>query len=133
MPGYTATLDKRVLEHVTGKTTLAAQTPFVALFTTNPTDASGAGAVETTYTNYTRVACSGATWATATGTTSGSITTATAVSFPACGTTGATIVGWGIYDANTAGTLLFYGTSSLAVSNGITPQFAAGQLTLTLS
>lgn len=130
MAGYSNYTDNKVLEHATGKTTFAAVTPYIALFTTNPSNNTGAGAVETTYTNYTRVACSGATWGTA---SAGSITTASAVSFPSCGTTGATIVGWGIYDASTAGNLLFYGTCSLAVSSGITPQFAAGQLTITLS
>jgi hypothetical protein len=128
--GYSNYVDNKVLEHVTGKTTFAAVTPFIALLTTNPSNNTGTGLVETTYTNYARVACSGATWATA---ASGSITTASVVSFPSCGTTGATIVGWALYDASTAGNLLFYGTCSLTVSSGIQPQFAAGALTITLA
>lgn len=133
MAGYTAFSDKKVLEHLTGKTSYTMPTPFLALFTTAPTDAAGTGAVETTYTNYVRVACSGAVWGTATGTTSGSITNASAVSFAACGATGATIAGWGLYDASSGGNLMFYGTCSLTVSSGITPQFAASNLTLSLS
>lgn len=130
MAGYTNYLDNKVLEHATGKTAYTAPTPFLALLTTQPSNNTGTGAVETTYTNYARVACSGATWGTA---ATGSITTAAAVSFPQCGTTGASITGWALYDASTGGNMLFYGTSALTVSNGITPQFAAGQLTLTLS
>jgi hypothetical protein len=39
---------------------------------------------------------------------------------------------FGLYDASTSGNLLAWGTCSLSVSTGITPQFAASALTLTL-
>lgn len=133
MAGYSNYVENKILEHVTGKTTFATVAPYLALLTTNPSTYTGTGLVETTYTNYLRAACSGATWGSAASGSPNTITLASSVSFPTCGTTGATIVGWALYDASTAGNLLFYGTCSLAVSSGITPQFAAGQLTLSLT
>jgi hypothetical protein len=56
-----------------------------------------------------------------------------AITFPLCGATGSTVTNFGIgSDASGAGNLFFKGASALAVSNGITPQFAAGALDITL-
>lgn len=107
----------------------AAGNLYVALFTTAPTD-STAG-TETTYTNYARVAVprSSAGWTVA----SGAVSNAAAITFPQCGTTGATIVAFAIMTASTGGDMLYWGdlTSSLAVSSGITPEFAIGDLDIT--
>ena len=99
---------------------------YVALYTSDPTDADTG--TETVYTNYARVAVarnSGG-W-----TVSGNnVSNTAAVTFPQCGTTGATITHWGIRTASTGGDLLFHGalTASLAVSDGVTPEFAIGAL-----
>ncbi len=100
----------------------------IALYTTAPND-SNEGA-ETVYTNYARVAVerSGSGW-----TVSGNLATnAAAITFPQCGETGATLVAFSI---NTGGTendddAIYWGdlTANLAVSSGITPEFAAGAL-----
>ncbi len=88
---------------------------------------------ETAYTNYDRVAVARSTgWDAASG---GATANAATISFPQCGVTGATLthVATGSADLPSAGTVFHFGAlnSSLAVSSGITPQFAAGALTVT--
>lgn len=102
---------------------------YVSLFTATPTD-STAG-TETVYTNYARVAAarSSGAW-TISGATQ--VANAAAVTFPACGVTGATIVAFGIHDAATAGNLLAFGALSYTASNGNTPAFGIGALVVTL-
>jgi len=54
------------------------------------------------------------------------------ITFPAA-TSSENVTDFGIgFAASGAGELQFYGTSALAVSNGITPQFAIGALNITL-
>lgn len=102
---------------------------YVSLHTSSPGEAGAQNTNETAYTNYARVAVarnSGG-W-TVSGNTA---TNAAAVTFPACGASGATITHFGIGTASSgAGVLLYYGalSDSLAVSNGITPQFSAGEI-----
>jgi len=105
---------------------------YISLFTVTPTD-SAAG-TETVYTNYARVAVARSTggW-TITGATAKTLANAVAVGFPTCGATGATIVAYGLHDASTAGNLFYFGACSLALSNNITPSFAIGALTFTLT
>ena len=87
---------------------------------------------ETAYTNYARQAVARSTgWVAASG---GATNNAATISFPQCGTTGATLTHVAVGSAASgAGTVWHYGSlnSSLAVANGITPQFAAGALTIT--
>lgn len=87
---------------------------------------------ETAYTNYARQAVARSTgWNAASG---GGTANAATISFPQCGATGATLthVATGTAVSGT-GSVWHYGAlnSSLAVSSGITPQFAAGALTVT--
>jgi hypothetical protein len=89
---------------------------------------------ETGYTNYARQAVARSTgWAAASG---GATQNAATISFPQCGVTGATLthVSTGVGSSG-ATAVWHYGAlnSSLAVANGITPQFAAGALTVTES
>lgn len=105
---------------------------WIALFTTAPTDSSAG--VETTYTNYARAAVARTTGAwTLSGTNPTTVSNAAEVVFPTCGATGATIVAFGIMNAATGGNLLAYGSLSYTASNGNTPEFAAGALTVTLA
>ena len=107
---------------------------YIALYTTNPTDTAGSG-TETVYTNYARqpVLRISSAW-TISGTSPTQCVNANQISFPTCGATGATITGFQIMSAVTGGTPYFWGalTASLAVSNGITPQIAAGALQIQL-
>lgn len=108
---------------------------YVDLHTATQTAGSGAQTEnETAYTNYARQASARpAGWNAASG---GATANAATISFPQCGVTGANITHVGTGTAvSGAGTVWHYGAlnSSLAVSSGITPQFAAGALTVTES
>lgn len=105
---------------------------YVSLHTSDPGEAGSQTTNETAYTNYARVAVarSGAGWTV----TNNEASNTAAVTFAQCGVTGATITHFGVgTDSSGAGTLLYKGalTASLAVSAGITPQFAAGALDIT--
>jgi len=105
---------------------------YVSLHTADPGEAGDQTTNETAYTNYVRVAVA----RTAGGwTVSGNTASNTAlVQFAQCGVTGATLTHFGIGTASSStGKLLYKGalTSSLAVSSGIQPQFAAGDLDVT--
>lgn len=105
---------------------------YVSLHTADPGEAGDQTTNETAYTNYSRVAVD----RTAGGwTVSGNtVSNAALVQFAQCGATGATLTHFGVgTDSSAAGKLLYSGalTASLAVSSGIQPQFAAGDLDIT--
>lgn len=106
----------------------------VALFTGAPGEAGGG--TEANYTGYARVAVarSGAGW-TVSGNTPTQAANAASITFGACTAGSNTVTHFGLYDAASGGNLLIYGTltASLAVSAGITPLFAAGQLVVELA
>lgn len=116
----------------------AAASPFtnvyVALYTASPGTGNDLTTNETAYTNYARQAVARSTgWDAASG---GATANSATISFPQCGVTGATLTDVATGTAvSGAGTKWHYGSlnSSLAVSSGITPQFAAGALTVTES
>lgn len=89
---------------------------------------------ETVYTNYARQAVArNVTQWTVTGDTCDNDN---AIGFPTCGATGATLFGFGLGSAASgAGNLFLIGdlTAPLAVSDGITPSFAAGALDIVLA
>jgi hypothetical protein len=109
---------------------------FVALHTADPGETGNQTTNETAYTNYVRVAVarSSAGW-TVSGTAPTQVANAATITFAQCGATGATITHFSV-GKSTSGTgeILWSGalTSSLAVSNGITPSFAINALTCTL-
>lgn len=105
---------------------------YVSLHTADPGEAGDQTTNETAYTNYTRVAVARTTggWTVS----SNTVSNAALVQFPQCGATGATLTHFGVgTDSSGAGKLLYSGalTASLAVSSGIQPQFAAGDLDIT--
>lgn len=107
----------------------AAGNLYVSLHTADPGEAGDQTTNEIAYTSYARVAVarSGAGWTVATNT----VTNAAAITFPQCTGGSGTATHFGIGTASSgAGKLLYKGalTSSLAISNGITPEFAAGDL-----
>lgn len=111
----------------------AAGSFYISLHTADPGEAGSQTTSEATYTGYARVAVarSGAGW-----TVSGSnVSNAAAITFGACTAGSNTITHFGIgSDVSGAGNLFFKGalTASLAVSAGITPQFAIGELDVNL-
>lgn len=109
---------------------------FVALHTADPGEAGDQTTSEAAYTSYARVAVarSSAGW-TISGTAPTISGNAAAVTFPACtgGSAVCTFFSVGLATSG-ASTILASGalTSSLSVSNGITPSYAIGQLTVSL-
>ncbi len=108
---------------------------FVGLSTGTLSSVSSQTTTQAAYTSYTRVAVarSSAGWTSSTNT----ITNAAAVTFPACtgGSETETDFSIGLITGTGAGDNLYWGalTSSLAVSNGITPSFAIGAISLTIA
>ncbi|HSW33434.1 MAG TPA: hypothetical protein VLH36_07440 [Steroidobacteraceae bacterium] len=108
---------------------------FVGLHTAGLTAATNSQAEnETAYTNYARQSVARSTgWDAASG---GATANAATISFPQCGASGATLTDVSTGVAVSGATAVWhYGAlnSPLAVSSGITPQFAAGALTVTES
>jgi hypothetical protein len=120
----------------TGPTTL-----YVGLYTANPTDTGGG--TEVTGGAYARVAVTSslANWAgtqsagstTASSGTGGTTSNNAAVTFPTPSANWGSVTGVGIFDASTAGNLLFWGSlgTPKTVNNGDpAPSFAAAALTV---
>lgn len=106
---------------------------YISLHTADPGVGNSQLTNETAYTNYARVAVARTTggWAAP---SSGASENAALIQFAQCGVTGATLTHVAIgSSASGAGTVLYAGalSSSLAVANGIQPQFAAGALDVT--
>lgn len=107
---------------------------YIALHTANPGVGGNQSTSEAAYTGYARVAVARTSggW-----TISGNAySNAAAITFPACTAGSETETYFSIGTSSTgAGEILLFGalTSSLAVSNGITPSFATGQLSGTAS
>jgi hypothetical protein len=117
---------------VRGSTT--AGSLYVSLHTSDPGEAGDQTTNEANYTGYARVAVarSGAGWAVSadTGDNVGAVT------FGLCTAGSNTVTHFGVGTASSgAGVLLVSGalSASLAVSNGITPSFAAGTLEITVA
>ncbi len=106
---------------------------YISLHTADPGETGNQTTSEATYTSYARVAVarSGAGW-----TVSGNnVSNAAAINFPAATGGTNTITHFGIgSDSSGTGNLFFKGAlgSSLAVSSGITPSFAIGDLDVNL-
>ncbi len=107
---------------------------FISLHTADPGPSGDQTTSEATYTSYARVGVvrTSSGWSLS----SETISNVAAINFPACtgGSNTITFVGIGTTTSG-ADELLYSGalTASLAVSNGITPSFAIGALTVTES
>jgi hypothetical protein len=114
----------------------AAGSFYVSLHTATLSGASNQSTSEAAYTSYARVAVarSSGGW-TKSGSSPTQVANTAAVTFPAC-TGGSETETYFVIgrDSSSTGEVLWYGTltSSLAVSNGITPSFAIGALVATL-
>lgn len=106
---------------------------YVSLHTADPTDAGNQSSNEATYTGYARVAVARTSggW-TVSGTTQ--VANAATINFPQC-TAGSNTVTYAAVGVAVSGAtkILYAGalTSSLTISAGITPSFAAGALVIT--
>ena len=107
---------------------------YISLHTADPDETGDQETNEIAYTSYARVAVarSGAGWTRSVST----IENAALVQFPQCTGGSGTATHFGIGTASSgAGNLILKGalTSSLAISNGIQPQFSAGALTASVN
>lgn len=105
---------------------------WIALYTADPGEAGTAITNEIAYTGYARVAVNRSTELTITGAT---VTNTILEQFPVCTASPATATFVGIVTtASGAGTLIIKGalSSAVAVNIGVTPQFQAGDLVITL-
>jgi len=123
-------LENKLVDHVTGKASFTKPTAYVALCTAAPNDAStGSTITEADYTSYARVETSASDWDAA---SSGSAANAAAIEFPECTGGSNTVTHFVLVDASSSGNVLVHGalSSSLDISDGITPSFAIGTLTV---
>lgn len=111
---------------------------YVALHTGDPGDSGNQTTSEATYTSYARTAIARSSgspaWTVSSPGGVGTAVNAGSITFPACTGGSNTITHFSVGTASSgAGKLLYSGalTASLAVSNGITPSFAASALTIT--
>jgi hypothetical protein len=120
-----------ILEHSVGKTSWTKPSCYVALYTVAPTDSSSGTEVSSSGTAYTRQQLLNTDWASA---SSGSITTASDVTFPTATASWGTVVAAAIVDASSSGNIIWYGTltSNKTVDSGDTFKITAGNLTLSL-
>ena len=108
---------------------------FIALHTADPGEAGDQTTSEATYTSYARVAVARSSAGfTVSGTAPTQVANAAAVTFAACTGGTNTITHFSVGLATSGASVIVNSgalTASLAVSNGITPSFAIGQLTVT--
>lgn len=138
-------LENKLVDHILrAQTFTAPATVYVSLHTSATTDAGGG--TEVTGGSYARVAVTSslANWAgtqsagstTASSGTGGATSNNAAITFPAPSASWGTISHFAIWDASTAGNMLFHGslTTSKTVNNGdAAPSFAIAALSLTFA
>ena len=123
-------LENKILDHVLSNTAYTSPTTvYVALHTADPTDAGTGAEVSTSGTAYARQSASfGAA-------SSGSASTDATITFPTATGNYGTVTHIGIWDASSAGNLLFHGavTTSKTIETGDQFQISSGNLTVTMA
>lgn len=127
MAGKSDFLENEILDHNLGVGAYAAPVPFVGLFTAPPTDAGGG--TEVTGGSYARVAITGDFSAAV----AGSSANTSEITFAQATASWGTVTDFGIFDAITAGNLLYWNalTTSKSVAINDTAKFAIGALVVT--
>ena len=122
--------ENTLLDHSVNDGAMTVSGCFLALFTDATTDAGGG--TEVAGNAYARVTVPAGSWAAASG---GSKSTSADVNFVAASGSWGTITHVALYDASTAGNMLWHGplTASKAIGSGDVFRMASGQLTLTLA
>ena len=119
-------LENKVIDHFLGtSSTSAPSNVFMALFTSNPTDANSG--TEVSGNGYSRQVI------TFNAASSGSATNSSAETFTASGGNFGTITHFGIFDASTSGNLLYHGalTDDKVIEDGDSLVVAIGAITIT--
>jgi hypothetical protein len=118
-------LENKVLDHVLGTIAYAKPTVYLALFTTDPTEVgTGTEVSGGAYARQTIAFNAAAT---------GSATNSADVLFPTATASWGTITHVGLYDAATAGNMLWHGALSAGKAIGTDDQFKLGAGRLTVS
>lgn len=127
MAAFSDYAENAVLDHVLGTTALTSPTDvYVALFTSDPTDAdSGTEVSGGSYARQTMAFNAAA---------SGAADNSADVTFPTATASWGTVTHTGLYDASTSGNLLLHGAlgTSKTIDSGDTIKFAAGDYDVTL-
>lgn len=125
-------LENKILDHILGNTAFSAPaTIYVALYTAAPNDAGGG--TEVSGNGYARkdVTNNTTNWPNA---SNGDKSNGTAIEFAAAsGGNWGTVTHFALFDAETAGNMLYYGalTVSKTINDGDQARFTAGSLTIT--
>ena len=121
-------LENKVLDHIFGKATYTASTVYVGLSTADPLE-DGSGLAEPSGGSYARVETSTSDWTAASG---GLLSNANDITFPEATGSWGTCTHFALFDAATAGNMLYYGalTASKSPTSGDVAKFAAGDLTI---
>jgi hypothetical protein len=124
MPGFSDAVEKKILDHLTGKTAYASPGPlYLALTTVAVVDSDTAASItEASYTGYSRKQIPAADWTAASGTNS-TVSNGVLETFPSCTAGTSTIIGWALCSsASGAGDVIAYGTcASTVISTTQTP------------
>lgn len=126
MAGKSDYLENKVLDHVLRNTSYTPPTTvYVGLYTAAPSDTGGG--TEVSGNNYARTAV---TFSVASG---GATSNSADVTFPTPSGSWGTVTHFGIFDASSAGNLLYWNslTASQAIASGNTVKFLAGDLDVT--
>lgn len=108
MTGMTDYTAQHLLDWSVGKTAMPSlPTVSLGLFTVVGTDA-GSGFTEVTGGSYARVTTAGADWNAASGTAPSSNSNANALTFPLSTGSWGTVIAWGLFDAASAGNMLWW-------------------------
>jgi hypothetical protein len=122
-------LEVEVLKWCTGQVNAlgTAPTPYIALYTANPSDAGGG--TEVTGGSYARVSSAGK-WAAP---SAGSVSNNAEIAFATASAGWGTVTAFGLFDAVSGGNLLRWAAlgASKAVDSGDTARFASSTLTFT--
>ena len=131
-------LENALLNWLKGTTFPAAPaTVYVALFTTAPSNDTGSGAVEVSGGSYARAAITTSSgWSAISGggssATPEQISNGSTVTFATPTANWGTVVAIGLYDASTAGNLLYWNTiTNQTINSGVQASFAVGALVIT--
>jgi len=136
MAGQSQYFENAILNWMKGTTFPAAPTTtYVALFTTAPTDDNNTGSTEVSGGSYARVGITSSSgWSSISGAPSApaQISNSGTVTFATPTANWGTIVAIGIFDASSAGNLLWWNTiTSQTVNTGVVASFAIGALVIT--
>lgn len=132
MAGFSNATELAILDAVGGGSAFGpGGTLYLALVTVAVGESdTGSSITEAGYTSYARKSFTSSDWNAA---SAGAKTNLNALAFAQATGGSATVIGFAIVTASSAGTILMFGTlTSASISTGITPQFDVASLTLNL-